>query len=132
MDGPVQRVIRDVSRTLWLAATVWCAGPVAMAQHEQPTIRPQGQAESVQTPDLAEPVLKLLDASYLTDDERKDLRIFHGVWKEGDLDTPQRRARAALIRGTIDDAALAEAAVSAEDRAEAAMLRGELERAVTF
>ena len=32
--------------------------------------------------------------------------MFHGVWREGDLDTPARAARAALIRGRWNDVAL--------------------------
>ncbi len=94
--------------------------------------RPAEHAEQVATPDLAEPVLKLLDAAYLTDDERKDLRVFHGVWQDGDLDTPQRRARAALIRGLLDDPSLSDSSIAAEDRAEAALLRGELDEAVAL
>src|SRR4051812_23451977 len=68
----------------------------ALAQDAPP---PQKTTPNVNTPDLAEPVLKLLEASYLTDDERRDLRVFHGVWREDDLNTPQRRAAASLIRG---------------------------------
>jgi len=93
--------------------------------HQQPEPGPK-----IEMPDLAEPVLKLLEASYLSDEERKDLRVFHGVWQEGDLDTPQRRARAALIRGCYDDASLMDPAVAIEDRAEAMMLRGELKAAL--
>ncbi len=101
------------------------------AQVEPHITVPQDQHGSrVQTPDLAEPVLKLLDAAYLTDEERKDLRVFHGVWRDGDLDTPQRRAGAALNRGILDDPALSDAAVAVEDRAEAALLRGDLDQSV--
>lgn len=88
--------------------------------------------EPVEAPDLADPVLKLLEAGYLTDEERKDLRIFHGVWREGDLDTPLRRARAALMRGVYDDPAFVDESVPVEDRAEAMLERGELEEAVAL
>ena len=123
------------SRADWRATLsaliVACAVGHASAQIE-PRIRPQPQEDSakVQTPDLAEPVLRLLEATYLTDDERKDLRVFHGVWKDGDLDTPQRRARAALIRGTPDDPSLSDPAVAPEDRADAALARGDLDDAI--
>src|SRR5262249_41251918 len=71
-------------------------------------------------------------ASYLTDDERRNLRVFHGVWQDDDLSTPQRRATAALIRGAFDDAALSDASVAIEDRAEAMSLRGELSECLTL
>lgn len=96
----------------------------------RPDHAPKQPSEGAAPPDLAEPVLRLLDATYLSDSERKDLRVFHGVWEDGDLDTPQRRATAALIRGAYDDASLSDPAVAVEDRAEALMLRGELEEAV--
>lgn len=86
--------------------------------------------EPAEPPDLADQVLAALDAPYLSDEERRDRRVFHGVWREGDLDTPQRRAAAALTRGTIDDESLSDPAVAAEDRAEAALLRGDLARAI--
>ena len=63
MHGPVQRLRRRASRA-WLAAIIAIAPP---AWAQPPTIRPQAESEKVQTPDLAEPVLKLLDAPYLTD-----------------------------------------------------------------
>lgn len=119
---------------------MWRILPVAMlalsspiaAQPDTPHERPQQAQQPVETPDLAESVLRLLDASYLSEDERKDLRVFHGVWREGDLDTPQRTARAALIRGAFDDPSLLDPAVPAEDRAEAMMLRGELQEAIAL
>lgn len=88
------------------------------------TVRP------LSPPNLAEPVLTLLGAEYLSDDERAELRIFHGVWTAEDLSTPARRARAALVRGAIDDPSLSDPAAPAEDRAEGMLLRGELAAAL--
>ena len=115
---------------MWRGLAVFVSAATVSAQPPPRINMGQDRPGQVSTPDLAEPVLKLLDATYLTDDERKDLRIFHGVWKEGDLDTPQRRARAALIRGLLDDPSLSDPAVSPEDRAEGALLRGDLDQAV--
>jgi lipopolysaccharide biosynthesis regulator YciM len=84
----------------------------------------------IDRPDLAEPVLRRIEAPYLTPEERKNLRVFHGVWRESDLDTPQRRATAALLRGAYDDASFEDGSVAPEDRAEAALLRGEPEQAL--
>jgi tetratricopeptide (TPR) repeat protein len=81
-------------------------------------------------PDLAPQVQALLDASYLTADERTNLRIFHGVWEPADLNTPARRAAAALVTGQLDDAALVDPDVPALDRAQAALLIGEPQRAI--
>ncbi|MEZ6318332.1 MAG: hypothetical protein R3B49_06210 [Phycisphaerales bacterium] len=72
----------------------------------------------------------LLEAPYLSDDERRDLRIFFGVWTPDDLDTPARLARAALVVGVYDHPALADDAADPGDRAEAALHRGEPERAL--
>lgn len=114
------------------SAAAWCAGfllgaPCFVCAQDAP---PPSPREAVKMPDLAEPVLKLLEASYLTDDERRDLRIFHGVWNEDDLNTPQRRATAALIRGAFDDPSLADPNVAIEDRAEAMRVRGEFAEAI--
>jgi len=47
--------------------------------------------------DPVSPALRqALGAEWLSDDERRDLRVRHGLWEEGDLDSPARRARAAL------------------------------------
>ncbi|MEX2219284.1 MAG: tetratricopeptide repeat protein [Phycisphaerales bacterium] len=114
-----------------VAALVAVAGLVApLAAQDAPP--PAPSTPNVKTPNLSEAVLKALEAPYLNEEERRDLRVFHGVWREGDLDTPQRRATAALIRGAYDDPALMDEAVAAEDRAEGMLLRGELEECLAL
>lgn len=81
-------------------------------------------------PEMSQAALEAMSAAYLTDEEKKDLRIFHGVWQTGDLDTPARRARAALTQGAFDDPSLADPAAPVEDRAEGMLARGELKEAV--
>ncbi len=88
------------------------------------------RAQGVRTPDLAENVLRALEAPYLTPEEGADLRTFHGVWRPEDLESPRRRAQAALIVGAYDDPALANPDAAAEDRAEAALQRGDLEESL--
>ncbi len=107
------------------ALLVLCAAP-ALAQDDPPP-----SVDPMAPPDMAESVLRILEADYLTDDERKDLRIFHGVWRQSDLDTPARRARAALIQGAIDDRSLFDPLTPPEDRAEGMLLRGELAEALS-
>jgi tetratricopeptide (TPR) repeat protein len=81
-------------------------------------------------PELAQGVRTLLDQGFLSAQERRDLRILHGVWTIDDLDTPARRARAALRAGVLDDASLRAPSAAPEDRAEAALLAGEFARAL--
>lgn len=112
-----------------VAAALWGGVPGAIAVAEaQPEVSPA--VKPAEPPGLAEPVLTLLGAEYLSDEERRDLRIFHGVWAPEDLDTPARRARAALIRGAADDPSLLDAEAPVEDRAEGMALRGELSEAL--
>ncbi|MCB9838318.1 MAG: hypothetical protein H6813_03185 [Phycisphaeraceae bacterium] len=103
----------------------------ALAQHDHAA--PVGAEPLVPqelTPNLAEPVLRAIEAPYLSDDERADIRVFHGVWLESDLADPNRRARAALDAGVWDDPALRDQSVDPVLRAEAARLRGELRQAI--
>jgi cellulose synthase operon protein C len=112
--------------TGWLAGVLWT---ILGAGAQAPPDVPPPVAEA-SPPEMSEAVLGALGAPYLSADELKDLRIFHGVWQPGDLDTPARRARAALNQGVLDDASLFDAAVPAEDRAEAMLRRGELKEAI--
>src|SRR5438046_1522871 len=123
-----RHVTYRAGRILWALASAACSLP-ALAQPEQhlPGGSQPERKPPIAAPDLADPVLKLLEAAYLSEDERKNLRVFHGVWKEEDLDTPQRKAAAALIRGTYDDPSLSDPSVPAEDRAEAAMIRSDFD-----
>jgi tetratricopeptide (TPR) repeat protein len=96
----------------------------------------RGQASdatgAVRAPDMAESVLRSLDAAYLTDDERARLRVFHGVWTESDLQDPALRAAAALTLGVFDHPVFDDPAVPALDRAEAMAERGDLEGALAL
>lgn len=77
-----------------------------------------------------DPVERLLAAPHLTDAERRDLRVRFGTWTPDDLDTPARRARAALIAGMWNDAAFSEAGAEPLDVAEAALWRGDAAKAL--
>lgn len=84
------------------------------------------RVEATRPPDMAEFVLKGVEAPYLTDAERARLRAFHGLWTESDLADPSIRAIAALTLGVFDDPVFADDSVPALDRAEAMVGRGEL------
>jgi tetratricopeptide (TPR) repeat protein len=109
---------------LWLGA--WAAAQTADAPPTDipPPIKEAGP------PEMSQAALQAMSAAYLTDEEKKDLRVFHGVWQPGDLDTPARRARAALTQGVFDDPSLADPSTPVEDRAEGMLARGELKEAV--
>ncbi|MCC6321359.1 MAG: hypothetical protein IT438_07985 [Phycisphaerales bacterium] len=76
-------------------------------------------------PDLAPAVSRLLGAPYLTEDEKRDLRIFHGVWTEADLDSPARAAAAALARGDFLDPSFGFEGVDPRVRIQALIGRGD-------
>lgn len=91
------------------------------------------QAESpARTVEVSPAVRRLLDAPYVTDEERSELRVFHGVWTREDLRDPDLRARAAIQTGVFDDRAVARVEAPAELRAEAARRRGEPEVALAL
>lgn len=114
--------LAGASYVLAAAASMWLGSPAA-AQPDRSTLVPP-------VVELAEPARRAIDAGYLTDEERKDLRVFHGVWEPGDLDTPARRAAVALNAWAFDDESLRDPSVSAETRAEALALAGEVEGAL--
>lgn len=76
---------------------------------------------------LSDSASKAIAEDWLKPDERKDLRVFHGVWDERDLDAPSRAAQAALFAWRLDDPALHDEAAPAVLRAEARLLAGDPE-----
>lgn len=92
----------------------------------QPAGIERAQPRAIEPPPLASAARKAIDSEFLSDHERRNLRIFHGDWTEADLDTPARRASAALIRGAYNDPSLQDPTIPVEDRAEAMLIRGEL------
>lgn len=110
---------RRIARWITLAAG---AGVAAMSLCAPATGQP--------APDVSEGVMRAVAAPYLSEQERAELRVFHGMWTEADIADVRRRARAALMMAVWDDASLSDPAADAEDRAEAAMHRGEYEHAL--
>lgn len=103
------------------------------ARAQQPIDDPPN-IEQIRVPavELAPAARQRIGAAFLSEDERRALRVFHGVWEDGDLDGPVHRAAAALVLGVYDDPALADDAVAPEIRAEAAVRRGDADAALTM
>ncbi|MBX3359726.1 MAG: hypothetical protein KF745_15000 [Phycisphaeraceae bacterium] len=108
-----------------IAFILIAAAGVAPSPRDAASAPPQA-AEPMERPSQPAAIRRLLRAEYLTEDELKDLRIFHGLWEPADLDTPARMARAALTSGALDDPSLKSLDADPLDRAEAMLLRGEL------
>ncbi len=118
------------SLILALALAVSMAASPAGAQVGAVELEQTGRIEPMAPPEPAPALLQALEAPYLTEEEGAWLRVEHGVWRDSDLEDPARRARAALMVGAWDDASLSNPAAEQEDRAEAAVLRGDPEIAL--
>lgn len=106
-----------------LAPLCLCNG-AAIAQQGQPT---QISLPAVPLSDAAQ---RAIDAPWLTDEERAELRVFHGVWDDSDVLTPQLAAIVALNAWEFDSPAFEDEATAVEIRAEALLRRGELNAAL--
>lgn len=81
---------------------------------------------------LSDAVTSALEAPWLNDLERSTLRVFHGVWDDDDLRTPELKAIAALNDWRLHDASLTDPAVPIQLRAEALLRAGEVEEALAL
>ncbi len=115
---------------LGLGALALLAPAGAQAQDGHEHAGEEEVNEDELTPELAAPVARALALEYLSEQERADLRVFHGVWTPEDLADPARRARAALVVGVWDDPSLSDPGAPVEERAEARLLRGDLDEAI--
>ncbi|MDX2115460.1 MAG: hypothetical protein SFZ24_07550 [Planctomycetota bacterium] len=106
------------------------AGALLLALGLAASALAQGRQRSreFKPPPTAESVLRSIEAPYLTDEERAAKRVFHGLWTDSDLAVPALRARAALIVRAYDDPVFDRADINPEDRAEALVARGDLDR----
>ncbi len=66
-----------------------------------------------------------LYAGFLTDEERAELRVNHGLWTQADLENPIYAARAALAVGVYDHPWLSHPEADRTDRAIAALKQGQ-------
>ncbi|MCE7973386.1 MAG: hypothetical protein DYG92_03530 [Leptolyngbya sp. PLA1] len=96
---------------------------VSIPQPEAPSAAAD-KPEPFPEPDVAAAVTDLLGQAYLTPDERRALRVRHGLWTEEDLADARARARAAVVLGKWTDGALRDPAADPLDRAEGAIRVG--------
>lgn len=101
------------------------SGGAALAQVVQ-----EPKATPIEVPELSGSITRLLEQSYLTAEQARELRIHHGIWRESDLSEPALRARAALVSGRFWDESLSDNSASVLDRAEALVERGDPARAI--
>lgn len=84
----------------------WAAWMLAWVCVASPPTEVDPSRSPLPMPELASPVRTLLQAEYLSEEEKRDLRIRHGLWTPSDLDTPIRKAGAALVAGAFEDPSL--------------------------
>lgn len=81
---------------------------------------------------LDELVTTALREPFLTDEERRAMRVFHGVWDEHDLTTPEARATVALNAWDLNHPSLLDNRTPVELRARARLLAGDLEESLAL
>ena len=86
--------------------------------------------EPFPAPNLSQAVLRRLEAPFLTPAEGRALRLRHGVWREGDLATPEDVAIAAETLGLWDDPTLTLEGRPVLLRAHAKLMRGDADGAL--
>lgn len=62
----------------------------------------QRDAQPIGGPEISPAVQRLLDAPYNTDEDRAQIRTFHGMWNVDDLAAPDRLSAAALTVGDFE------------------------------
>lgn len=120
------RILAATAAAAAIGATAFGLSPLQpeLVRPAEPALA-SAPAEPAPVPELAPALTRLLAAPYLTDDERRDLRIFHGVWTEADLDSPARAAAAALARGDYLDPSFDFPGVDPRVRIQALIGRGD-------
>lgn len=108
-----------VAGTVVARPLVRAAQPEATAKDSKPA------SEPMEAPDLDPAVKAAAEAEFLRPEEKRALRVFHGLATAEDLDTIERRAAWAVMTGKGNDPALGDPAAPVLDRAEGALMRGE-------
>ncbi len=120
---------RHAWRHLVLIASAGLAITVASGAATAQVVQ-EPKTTPIEVPELSASITRLLEQSYLTPEQARELRIHHGIWRDDDLNDPASRARAALVSGRFWDESLANAEASALDRADAMIERGDPARAI--
>ena len=118
-DQPYRGAMAEPSRLIPISLYSYVlmeSQPIAEAGEPQPEFT------------MPESVRLLIEAPYTDAEAAADLRVFHGFWTRDDLNTPARRAEAALMRGDYSDPALNDEHAPIELRAEATIRRGDIKQ----
>ncbi len=122
------------ARSNWILAFVSAAlllvSGATSASRAQIDINPDEVSQP--SVDLAPAAQRAIDAPFLTEDERHEMRIFHGVWTDADLTTPARRATAARIAGDWLNPIFNDESIPAVIRADRMVLIGETDGAIAL
>ncbi|MFW6059347.1 MAG: tetratricopeptide repeat protein [Phycisphaeraceae bacterium] len=139
--SPPLRALAAVLALLALAAAAPAEAHAAHSANQSQPPAPEPADEADERPSLRDqiqlaPLVQRLLEDELTDDaERRRLRVFHGQWDAIDDDAAlpiEERARLALFQYRLRDAAFQNEETDPLLRAEAALRRGEPERAVAL
>ncbi len=128
------------ARKRWSAAILCLAlGAPVVTGHPDPRHAAPAEPAAPAQPwmERLDPIARrLVEAPYLTEQERAEKRIFFGVWEADDLITPHRQAEAALRTWDLTAPILLERAEADEPmrrlRAQAALHRGECDLALEY
>lgn len=101
-----------------------------LVQPTQPTADADAKDEDWRLSVLAPSIKARLAGSLISDEEKKDLRIRHGVWLATDLDSPSRRALAALSIASFQDSVFDQADLDPLLRAQGLLGRGDAAKAI--
>lgn len=116
---------RKTNRLASILALLLALTPLVVRAQDVP-LPDTDQGQEIKPPPPLEAVLQSLDLPYLTDDERADRRVFHGIWLDSDLSTPTRIAEAALMIESYDNPVFENPDTPPVLRAEACFRRGDL------
>ncbi len=104
------------------ALVILTTASLCIAQPTAPADSPMNAAQEVMPA-----IVDRANAAYLSEDERADFAIEHGLWNDDHLSDPGRLARAALIAGAYEHPALMSQDAQPLDRAISALMRGQPE-----
>lgn len=104
--------------------------PVDVHNHDHEPIRRIEVPEHINQ--VTNALREIISAEFLTDDERLNLRVKHGVWSHDDLINRDHAAQAALDAGAYDHPYLLDPNADPLLLADAAITRGDPRRAIGF
>jgi tetratricopeptide (TPR) repeat protein len=128
--------MRNRTKPTLLALLVALGSTLTIAQPIEPIDHEHQPAERLGAPDelgqISQALKDQLSATFLTDEERAELRVDHGVWTDEDLENPIYAAKAAFAVGNYNHPSLSDPNANPFDRAQGALMRGEPQQAINY